>query len=330
MVNERQTNALKAVALVLSVGVLGLDAASCFAQSYPDKPIRMVVAFAPAGAPDIIGRLVGQRLNERLGQPVIIDNRPGATGNIGAEIVAKAAPDGYTVFMATVSVAISPNFYRSLSFDPVKSFEPVSRVAIVPLLLVVHPSLPARSVAELIALAKSRPGTLNYASVGNGSPQHLTAALFNATAGIRTVHVAYKGGAPATTAILSGETQLYFAGMPPALPHVKAGRLRGLAVSTARRSPSAPDIPTVSEAGLAGFEADNWHGILAPRGTAKARIDRLNTEIAQVLGSAEIQSQLINAGAQGVTSTPAEFAAFIRAETDKWTRVARLAGVTPQ
>jgi tripartite-type tricarboxylate transporter receptor subunit TctC len=315
---------------ILSLGILALAVAPCCAQGYPDKPIRMVVAFAPGGAPDIIGRVVGQRLNERFGQPVIIDNRPGATGNIGAEIVAKAPPDGYTVFMATVSVAISPNFYRALPFDPVKSFDPVSRVAIVPLLLVVHPSLPARSVAELITLAKSRPGTLNYASVGNGSPQHLSAELFNATAGIRTVHVAYKGGAPATTAILSGETQLYFAGMPPALPHVKAGRLRGLAVSTARRSPSAPDIPTVSEAGLAGFEADNWHGILAPRGTPRARIDRLNAELVQVLGAVDIQSQLVNAGAQAVTSTPAEFAAFIRAETDKWTRVARIAGVKAQ
>jgi tripartite-type tricarboxylate transporter receptor subunit TctC len=315
---------------ILSLGILALAVAPCCAQGYPDKPIRMVVAFAPGGAPDIIGRVVGQRLNERIGQPVIIDNRPGATGNIGAEIVAKAPPDGYTVFMATVSVAISPNFYRALPFDPVKSFDPVSRVAIVPLLLVVHPSLPARSVAELITLAKSRPGTLNYASVGNGSPQHLSAELFNATAGIRTVHVAYKGGAPATTAILSGETQLYFAGMPPALPHVKAGRLRGLAVSTARRSPSAPDIPTVSEAGLAGFEADYWHGILAPRGTPRARIDRLNAELVQVLGAVDIQSQLVNAGAQAVTSTPAEFAAFIRAETDKWTRVARIAGVKAQ
>lgn len=328
--SESHATTLALLVYIVAAGVPLLGAASGFAQGYPDKPVRMVVAFAPGGAPDIIGRIVGQRLNERLGQPVIIDNRPGATGNIGAEIVAKAPPDGYTVFMATVSMAISPNFYRSLPFDPVKSFEPVSRVAIVPLLLVVHPSLPARSVAELIALAKSRPGTLNYASVGVGSPQHLTAELFNATAGIRMVHVAYKGGAPATTAILSGETQLYFAGMPPALPHVKAGRLRGLAVSTTRRSPSAPDIPTVSEAGLAGFEADNWHGILAPRGTPRARIDRLNAELVQVLGAIDIQSQLVNAGAQAVTSTPAEFAAFIRAETDKWTRVARIAGVKAQ
>jgi tripartite-type tricarboxylate transporter receptor subunit TctC len=189
-------------------------------QEYPARPIRMVVAFAPGGAPDIIGRIIGQRLNEKLGQPVIVDNRPGATGNIGAEIVARATADGYTIFLATLSVAISPSFYRKLAFDPVTSFAPIAMVASVPLLLVVNPSLTAKSVPELIKLAKTQPGKLNYASVGSGSPQHLSAELFKSVSGTDLVHVPYKGGGPATAAVLSGEAHIFFAGMPPALPHV--------------------------------------------------------------------------------------------------------------
>lgn len=300
------------------------------AQEYPSKPIRMVVGFAPGGAPDIIGRLVGQKLNEDLGQPVIVDNRPGATGNIGAEIVAKAAADGYTVLMATLSLAISPSFYRSLPFDPVKSFAPVGMVASVPLLLVVHPSLPARSVKELVALAKSQPGKFNYASVGNGSPQHLSAELFKSVAGVNIVHVPYKGGGPATAAVLTGEAHLFFAGMPPALPHVKAGRLRGLAVSTAKRSPSAPDVPTVSEAGLPGFDADNWNALLAPHGTPPRIIGRLNQELDKILKLSDLRSQLIRTGAEAAHSTPPELAARIKAETVKWSSVARSAGVKPE
>ncbi|MGA0024350.1 MAG: tripartite tricarboxylate transporter substrate binding protein [Burkholderiales bacterium] len=287
----------------------------------------MVVGFAPGGAPDIIGRLVGQKLGERLGQQIVVDNRPGATGNIGAEIVARAAPNGHTLFMVTVSVAISPNFYKSLPFDPVGSFAPVSRVAIVPLLVVVHPSLPVKSIRELIGHAKSKPGVLNYASVGTGSPQHLSAELFKSTAGVNLVHVPYKGGGPATAAILSGESHLFFAGMPPALPHARAGRLRALAVSTAKRSPSAPEVPTVAEAGLPGFEADNWHGVLAPRGTPPAVVAKLNREIVAVLSRDEIQKQLIRAGAEGISSSPDAFSKFIRAETGKWAKVARQAGV---
>jgi tripartite-type tricarboxylate transporter receptor subunit TctC len=300
------------------------------AQQYPTKPIRMVVAFAAGGAPDIIGRIVGQRLNESLGQPVIVDNRPGATGNIGAEIVAKASPDGYTLFMATLSVAISPAFFRSLPFDPVKSFAPVGMVASVPLILVVHPSLPAKSVQELIELARSRPGAYNYASVGNGSPQHLSAELFKTTAGVNLVHVPYKGGGPATVAVLQGEAHLFFAGMPPALPHVKAGRLRALAVSTVKRSPSAPEVPTASEAGLPGFEADNWNAMLAPRGTPQRIVDLLNQELGKILKLSQIQALLIQTGAEAAYSTPQELAERIKSETVKWGKVARAAGVKPE
>jgi len=300
------------------------------AQTYPSRPIRMVVGFAAGGAPDIIGRVIGERLNQSFGQPVIVDNRPGATGNIGAEIVAKAGADGYTLFMATLSVAISPSFYRKLPFDPVKSFAPVSMVASVPLLLVVHPSLPAKSVKELIALARAQPGKFNYASVGNGSPQHLSAELFKSVAGVDLVHVPYKGGGQATAAVLSGEAHVFFAGMPPALPHVKAGRLRGLAVSTGKRSPSAPEVPTVGEAGLPGFEADNWNALLAPRGTPKKIVDRLNLELEKLLKLPDIQSQFIKIGAEAVYSTPPGLAARIKEETLKWGKVARDAGVKPE
>lgn len=323
---------MKTTLAALATVTLSFSAAcpAMAAESYPTKPVRMVVGFAPGGAPDIIGRLVGAKLGERLGQQIVVDNRPGATGNIGAEIVARSTADGYTLFMATVSVAISPSFYKNLPFDPVHSFTPVSRVAIVPLLVVVHPSLPARSISDLIALAKSKPGALNYASVGTGSPQHLSAELFKSTAGVNLVHVPYKGGGPATASILSGESHLFFAGMPPALPHAKAGRLRALAVSTAKRSPSAPDVPTVAEAGLAGFEADNWHGVLAPRGTPKSVVATLNRQLVAVLEQQDIQAQLIRAGAEGVSSPPEAFAQFIRSEKAKWARVAKEAGLKAQ
>ena len=320
---------LKSRLTLLALLVLGAINFAC-AADYPTKPIRMIVAFAAGGAPDLIGRIMGQKLNEEMGQPVIVDNRPGATGNVGAEIVAKANPDGYTLFLATLSVAISPAFYKSLAFDPVGSFAPVAMVASVPLILVVHPSLPARSVKELIEVARARPGALNYATVGNGSPQHLTAELFKATAGVNLVHLPYKGGAQATTAVLSGEAHIFFAGMPPALPHVKAGRLRALAVSTAKRSVSAPEVPTAIEAGLPGFEADNWNALLAPYGTPQAVVHRLNRELQKILTAPDIQARLIQTGAEAAYSTQHELAARIKAETAKWAKVARMAGVHPE
>ena len=312
--------------------VIALLAASMVvpAQDYPIRPVRMIVAFAPGGAPDIIGRIVAQRLNEKLGQPVIVDNRPGATGNIGAELVARASADGYTLFLATLSVAISPSFYRKLAFDPVTSFAPIGMVASVPLLLVVHPSLPAKSVQELIKLAKENPGKLNYASVGAGSPQHLSAELFKSVSGTNLVHVPYKGGGPATSALLSGEAHVFFAGMPPALPHVKAGRLRALAVSTAKRSASAPEVPTVIETGLPGFEADNWNALLAPRGTPTKIISRLGNELERILRLAEVKSLLIHAGAESAYGPPQALSERIKSETIKWGAVARAAGVTPE
>jgi tripartite-type tricarboxylate transporter receptor subunit TctC len=323
---------MKTELLLQLAAAIALLAASAVvpAQDYPIRPVRMIVAFAPGGAPDIIGRILAQRLNEKLGQPVIVDNRPGATGNIGAELVARASADGYTLFLATLSVAISPSFYRKLAFDPVTSFAPIGMVASVPLLLVVHPSLPAKSVQELIKLAKENPGKLNYASVGAGSPQHLSAELFKSVSSTNLVHVPYKGGGPATSAVLSGEAHVFFAGMPPALPHVKAGRLRALAVSTAKRSASTPEVPTVIETGLPGFEADNWNALLAPRGTPTKIISRLGNELEGILGVAEVKNLLIHAGAESAYGPPQALSERIKSETIKWGTVARAAGVTPE
>jgi tripartite-type tricarboxylate transporter receptor subunit TctC len=317
--------------LFLKMIILFLAAApGLHAQHYPTKPLRMVVGFAAGGAPDLLARLLAQPLNEKLGQPVVVDNRPGATGNIGAEIVARASPDGYTLFMATVSIAISPAVYRSLAFRVPEDFAPVSMVASVPLIVVVHPGLPVKSMQDLIRVAKERAGQLNYASVGNGSPQHLAAELFKLKTGAQLLHVPYKGGAPANTAVLAGESHVYFSGMPPALPHVKAGRLRALAVTSDRRSPAAADVPTVAEAGLKGAEADNWHAVLAPANTAASVVQRLNSVLAATLADAAMQAQFVNVGAEARHGTPQALQQHLRGEIAKWAVVAKAAGVTVQ
>lgn len=300
------------------------------AQQYPVRPIRLIVAWAPGGAPDIFARILGERLHAALGQPVIVDNRPGATGNIGAEIAAKAPPDGHTIFNATLSLAISPGFYRKLPFDPVKSFAPVTMLASVPLIFVVHPGLPVKSLAELIALAKSKPGSLNYASVGLGSPQHVSAELLQITGGGKLVHVPYKSGGAMATAVLSGEVQLSFVAIAPALPHVKAGRLRALAVTAAKRSPVVPGVPTFVEAGVPGFEVDNWNGILAPAGTPKRVIARLHAEVVKAGSAPDVAEQFARQGAEVRTSSPEEFSKIIRVEVAKWAKVVKAAGIKPQ
>ncbi|MEQ1773085.1 MAG: tripartite tricarboxylate transporter substrate binding protein [Burkholderiales bacterium] len=307
-----------------------ITASLVHAQSYPIKPLRMVVGFAPGGAPDIFARLLAQPLNDKLGQPVVVDNRPGATSNIGAEIVARAAPDGYTLFMATVSITISPSVYRSLAFRMPEDFAPVSMVASVPLIVVVHPGLPVKSIQDLIRVAKERAGQLNYASVGTGSPQHLAVELFKLKTGTQLLHVPYKGGAPANTAVLSGESHVYFSGMPPALPHVRAGRLRALAVTSDKRSPAAADVPTVSEAGLKGSEADNWHAVLAPAKTSASIVQRLNSVLAMALADTAIQTQFVNQGAEVRSGTPQGLARHMQEEIAKWGAVAKAAGVKVQ
>lgn len=296
-------------------------------QPYPAKPLRMVVGFAAGGAPDILARLLVQPLNEKLGQPVVVDNRPGATSNIGAEIVARAPADGYTLFMATVSVAISPSVYPTLPFKVPQDFTPVSMVASVPLILVVHPGLPVKTVQDLIRVAKERAGQLNYASVGNGSPQHLAAELFKLRTGTQLMHVPYKGGAPANTALLGGEAHVYFSGMPPALPHVNAGRLRALAVTASKRSSAAPEVPTMNEAGLRNAEADNWHAVLGPARLPGDIVRTLNSALATALSQSAIQTQFANQGAEARHSTPEALAQYMQLEITKWREVARAAGV---
>jgi tripartite-type tricarboxylate transporter receptor subunit TctC len=311
--------------LIVAFLAVALSAAAA-AQPFPGKPVRMLVGFAPGGAPDILARVLGQKLGDALAQPVLVENRPGATGNIAADAVARSAPDGYTLLMATVSVAIGPSVQK-LGFDPARDFEPIAMVASVPLILVTHPSVAANSVRELIELAKAQPGKLNYASVGHGSPQHLTGELFRLLGGVNVVHVPYKGGAPATQAVLTGEAQMFFAGMPPAMPHVRAGKVRALAVTSAKRSPAAPEVPTVAEAGLAGFEADNWHAILGPRGIPEDVVRRLNDEINRALALPDIRQRLSGEGAEPWIATPAETGRHLRAEMEKWAKVVKAAGI---
>ena len=297
------------------------------AGSYPTKPIRLVVPFPPGGATDILARAIGQRFSEVLGQPVIVDNRPGAGGNIGSELVAKAAPDGYTLLMGTVGThAINPSLYAKMPYDHVKDFAPVILVAGVPNVLVVHPSVPARTVGEFIAYAKANPGKLNFASSGSGTSIHLAGELFKVMAGVQMTHIPYKGSAPAIQDLLGGQVQLMFDNLPSALPQIKAGKLRALAVTSANRTPALPDVPTVAEAGLAGFEASSWFGVLAPAGTPPATIARLNAEGVKWLATPEAKERMHNLGANAAGGTPEDFAAHIRAETVKWARVVKDSG----
>jgi len=304
-----------------------LIAAGASAQTYPNHPIRLVVPFPPGGTTDILAREVGERLTATLGQPVVIDNRAGAGGNIGADIVAKAAPDGYTLLMATVGThAINASLYRKLPYDHIKDFAPVVLVAGVPNVLVVTPSLPVHSVAELIRLAKEKPGQLNFASSGNGTSIHLSGELFKTMAGVDMTHVPYKGSAFALTDLMAGQVQLMFDNLPSSLPHIKAGKLRAIAVTSSQRAPALPDVPTIAESGLPGFEASAWFGIVAPAGTPAAIVSRINADVNQWLRSPEAADKLLAQGAIAAGGTPEQFVAHIRAETDKWARVVKASG----
>ena len=294
--------------------------------AYPNKPLRFVVGYPAGGATDIIARLVAQKLTGSLGQQVLVDNRPGAGGIIGSDIVAKATPDGYTIVLVTTSHGVNPSLYRKLPYDTAKDFAPITQVASLQLVLVVNPSLPVRSVKELIALAKAKPGQLNYGSSGSGQSLHLAAELFKTLAGVDIVHVPYKGAAPARTDLLAGQVQMMFESMIGVLPVVKSGRLRALAVSGARRSPATPDIPTMAEAGVPGYEASGWVGILAPAGTPKAIVTRLNREVVNVLNRADVRELFANRGAEPVGSTPEQFGDFTKAQFAKWAKVVKASG----
>ena len=319
---------LAALAAVLAVGVSAVMPAA--AQTYPSKPVRLIAASSPGSAVDIVGRIVAQKLGERLGQQVVVDNRAGAGGNLGAEIAAKAAPDGYTLFMGTPAQTINPGLYRTLNYDLVRDFAPVSLLTTGHYSIVVHPSLPAKSVKELITLARARPGQLFYASAGNGNATHLAAALFSSMTHVEFVHVPYKGTGPALTDLLGGQVQLMFPNLTAALPYVKAGRLRARAVSGEKRSPAAPELPTVVEAGVPRYVVISWFGILLPAGAPRELITRLNNELAQVMRAPDIRERLATDGAEPTFSTPEKFGDFIKAEIAQWSKVIRDAKIAPE
>src|SRR3954463_16659041 len=302
-----------------------LASAASVAQDYPARPVRIIVPFPPGGATDVVTRILAQKLSEQFARQVVVDNRGGAGGIVGVEVVAKAPPDGYMLVMGTSGThAINASLYPKLSYDPVKDFAPVTRTALLPSMIVVHPSIPARSVRELIALAKKNPGQLTYAS--SGSAQYLTGALFNSMAQIEMVHVPYKGGSQSMPAQLSGEVSLSFTTVVSALPHVPTGRLRGLAVTSAKRTPSAPQFPTVAESGLPGYEAVSWYGLLAPAGTPRDVVMRLNSETVRALKLPDVRQLMLAQGAEPVSETPEQFAAVIKADIAKWTEVVRKSG----
>src|SRR5882724_2676525 len=317
---------LKACALA----ALALSAPA-HAQVYPAKALRMIVAYPPGGGTDIVGRMLAQKLGESLGQSVVVENRGGASGNIGTELAARAAPDGYTILMGNVAPnAINVSLFKDLPFDPVADFAPVSLVASTPNILVVHPSTPARTVKEVIALAKAKPGTLNFASAGMGSSSHLAGELFRILAGADIVHVPYKGAGPAMVDVLSGQVQLYFATMPAAMPHVKSGKLAPVAVTSSRRSQALPDLPTTAESGVSGYEASTWYGLLAPARTPGAAVARLHEGVVKILADAAVREKLADQGFEPVGDSPGEFAAYIKSEIAKWGKVIRDAGIRPE
>jgi len=311
------------------LAVLALLSGLCCAaaETYPSKPVRLILPFPPGGGTDTLARIVGQKLGEDLGQTIVMDNRPGAGANIGADIAAHSAPDGYTLLVGNVAHTINVTLYRKLSYNLVRDFAPVTLLAATPNVLVVHPSVPVKSVQELIALAKSNPGKINYASAGSGSSSHLAGELFKNLTGVDLVHVPYKGGGPAVTSLIAGETQVGFSTAPSVLQHVKAGRLRALAVTSAKRSAAAPELPTIAESGVPGYDANTWYGILAPRGTPAAVIARLHDELVKIMQAPDIRSRIAVHGYAPETSTPQEFAAYIKSEIAKWRKVVLATGI---
>lgn len=315
------------VAIFAAATWLLAPAGAAWCQEYPTRPIRMIVGFTPGGGTDTIARVIGTKVTDSLGQPVVVDNRPGAGGSIATEMLAKSAPDGYSLIMVSGSHTINPNLQKKARYDPVKDFAPITQLAKSQYLLTVIPSIPAGSVKQLIALAKARPGRLNYASAGNGSPPHLATELFKSMTGVDIVHVPFKGTGPLTTAILGGQVDLTFGNMGAVLPHVRAGKLRGLAVSGTVRSPAAPEFPTVAESGVPGFEAAGWYGVLAPAGTPKRIVNKLHREIARVLGLQDVVDRFAAEGLEIGATSPDQFAAYIKSETAKWAKVVKLIGM---
>ncbi|WP_029048431.1 tripartite tricarboxylate transporter substrate binding protein [Cupriavidus sp. amp6] len=320
---------LLAAGVALAATFAGFAGAAHAQGGYPTKPITLIVPFSAGGTTDILARIVGLQLGKALGQPVVIDNRPGAGGNIGASLAAKAPGDGYTLFMGTIGThAINQSLYSKLPYDPVKDFAPITRVAMVPNLVVVNPKVPVNNVKELIAYVKANPDKLSYGSSGSGSSMHLSGELFNSMTGLHIQHIPYKGSAPAVNDLLGNQIGLMFDNMPSSYPHVKAGKLRALAVTSAKRSPALPNVPTVAESGVPGYEATSWFALYATGGTPQAIVDRLNAEVVKILAMPEVKKQMADQGAEPNPEKPAQLAAFMKSETAKWAKVVKASGAT--
>ena len=303
-------------------------AGSATAQSYPAKPIRIIVPYAPGGSTDVVFRLLAPRLSEDLGQTVVVDNRPGGSSTIGLDLAAKSPPDGHTWGAPNITFGANPSLMKKMPFDSEKDLVPVSQVTVVTMVLSLHPSVPARSVKQLIGLAKARPGELNFSSAGNASANHLATAKFMHMSGTNLTHVPYKGGGPAVISLVSGETSMLFATIPSAIQHIQSGRLRGLAVSRAQRNPALPDVPTVAEAGVPGYEAIEWNGVMVPAGTPPAVVRRIHQSLSKVLAAPAMKERIVGVGAEVVGSSPEEFTAFIKSEFAAWAKVIKEVGIT--
>ena len=321
MYSQLKHSAIAACSTALMIAI------PCAAQTYPSGPLRIVSPYPPGGGTDILSRTIGQKLNERLGQPVVVDNRAGANGTLGAALVAKAPPDGQTMLIVPAGYAANPALYKSLPYDQARDLAPVSHLASGPLVLVVHPALPVRSVKDLIALAKSRPGEINVGSAGNGSLPHLCAELFNAEGKVKLTHIPYKGSGTAIVDVMSGRVPVYFMNVLQSLPLIKSGKLRALGVTSPQRTAIAPELPAIAEAGLPGFDMTNWYGMLVPAATPRDVINKLQQETARVLNLPELKERLASEGMTVVGSTPEQFAAFLARETAKYNRIIQAAGI---
>jgi tripartite-type tricarboxylate transporter receptor subunit TctC len=315
---------------ICAVALTAVGASTAIAQTYPTKPIRWIVGYTPGGTADMLARAVGQKIGEAWGQQVLVENRPGGGTNIGTEVAAKAAPDGYTLFMPTVANAINPTLYAKLNVDILRDFVHITDFAKVPGIVVVHPSVPAKNVKELIALARANPNALRHGSTGIGSPHHLAGEIFKSMSGVKMVHVPYRGATPAITDIIAGHIEVYFGAMVSTLPHVKSARVRALGVTTLKRVAAVPDIPTISEQGLKGFETGSWFGMSVPTGTSKDIVNRLHKESMRIIALPEVRDRMAAEGAEFVGDTPEQFTAFIRSEIEKWGKAVKASGARPE
>ena len=316
--------------LLLALSLPFLAYSQPYPAVFPSKPIRLIVSYPAGGGADAMARLISPKLSEALGQPVLVENRGGASGTIAADLVAKASPDGYTLLLDAANHAVNPSLLPKLPYDPDKAFAPVTLLALFPNMVVIHPAFPVNSVKELIAKAKAEPGKIAFASSGNGSAQHLAGELFRQRAGLDMVHVPYKGGGPALVDVMGGQVPLYFGNMASALPHVKNGKLKALAITGSKRSPAAPDLPTVAEAGIPGYQVYEWNAIFAPAGTPPAIVNRLHSEIAKAVAIPEVRDRMLALGAEIVASTPAELGAWVREQTASWSKVVRAGNIKPE